>query len=285
MSYTIIIARKGGRSVTVKSELIHERRDRKMEPFYWILTFECLTILLLFSFSLVCFPAYWAITYKGWAYTLLILTLLGLWLARVSFRLLGKYIWENTHLNSYLLYEDRIEFIQYDRTNRVKLQDTFLLGQVEQVFIGRYYALYHYAYKKTGWREKQPIAHILPCLHIVYHNRSEQKVVEIPFYELNDMDLWLTKLQELGTSFQAYVGYMNNMSMARRLEVLADPDYAIPLTYNAPLQQDYNELVQQMDQQFNELIRKQEAATASSATTNITSVQSTSPTDQGGNAL
>lgn len=245
-----------GKSVKVQSDLIHERHDRRMKPSQWILTFVYLFILLLFSLSLIVLPAYRAVSYKGWAYTLLLLTALGLCLTRISIRLLSKYIWESRHSNSYMLYQNRIEFIQCDRKKREKLQEIIPFEQIEKVFIGRYFTLYHYAYKKSSWKEKQPLAHILPCLHIVYADRFVRKVVEIPFDKMDGIDIWLTKLQGLGIPVQAYVGYMSNMNMERRLEMLADPIYVIPFIYKVPLQREYNQLVRQMDRQIREHICK-----------------------------
>ncbi|WP_159883248.1 hypothetical protein [Paenibacillus puerhi] len=123
-------------------ELIHEQTERKMQPFYWILTFECLSLLLLLALCLATLPVIVAFIYQGWVY-LLLPALLGLWLIRISWRLLGKYVWENNHLSRYALYRHHVDYLQYDKKRRDFVQDSVPLQQIERALVGGYYALYH----------------------------------------------------------------------------------------------------------------------------------------------
>lgn len=234
----------------VQPKLIHERRDRKMEPFYWILTFEGLSLLLLLALSLIAFPAYWALLYQGWAYTLLLLTALGLWLLRISIKLLIKYIWDNNHLNTYKLYEDRIEWVEYNKKTRGKREDITPLRQITEAYIGRYLAMYHYAYKKSNWREKQALYHLLPSLHIVYRRGDELETFEIPFYEPKDMEPWLAALQEAGVFVQVFTAIMGGgMNTEQRLIALANPDNIWPYEEVGLFSEAYHQLVIRMDEQ------------------------------------
>ncbi|MEI0736844.1 hypothetical protein VQ056_09440 [Paenibacillus sp. JTLBN-2024] len=77
---------------TTDQDCIHERADRRMEPFYWILTFEVMTFVLALGAGLVIGPLYWAYRYQSWAFLLLILLVPGFWLIRFSVRYLRSAI-------------------------------------------------------------------------------------------------------------------------------------------------------------------------------------------------
>lgn len=233
----------------VQPKLIHERRDRKMEPSYWILTFEGLSILLLFALSLIVFPVYWALLYQGWAFTLLLLSAIGLWLLRLSIKLLIKYIWDNNHLSSYQLYEDRIEWVEYKKKTRIKREGMTPLEQITGAYIGRYLAMNHYAYKKSRWNEKQGLYHVLPSLHIVYRRGIEQETFEIPFYEPKDMEPWLATLQEADISVQVFAVLMGGgMNNEQRIMALSNPDYLLPYEEDQPFREAYHQLLIRMEE-------------------------------------
>jgi len=252
----------------VQPKLIHERHDRKMEPFYWIATFEGLAILLLIALALIIFPAYWALLYQGWAFTWLLVSALGLWLLRISIKLLIKYVWENNHLSTYKLYEDRIEWVEFNKKARSKREDTTPLGQVTEAYIGRYFAMHHYAYKKSKWREKQPLYHFLPSLHIVYRRGMGIETFEIPFYEPKDMEPWLAALQGAGIPVQVYVALMGHkMDTEQRLTSLSKPGYTFPYDEERPLAEAYHQLVIRMDEQAGKLTNPEKSLPSTAVST------------------
>jgi hypothetical protein len=263
----------------LQPDLILEQRDPKMKPIFWILTFECLTIVLLIALALSGFPTYLALKYKGGAYFYFVFTALGLWLTWISIRLLHRYVWDNNHLNHYKLHQDRIEYIQYDKKKRESFEDTIYLGEIEQIVIGRYYALYYYAYKKFSLTEHHSLAHILPCLHIVYSKNGKRNVVEIPIYEQNDMDIWLNKLSELGTPYRVFVNLLTNMNKEQRLEALANHDYSFPYSNNTPFRQACQQLDIQMNQHVQELVQRK------SSSANDSTIQTTSSSSERGSSL
>lgn len=48
------------------SSLIHERKDRKMDPFYWILTFEVMAFLLVLATALAAGPVALLLYHPAW---------------------------------------------------------------------------------------------------------------------------------------------------------------------------------------------------------------------------
>ena len=86
--------RKDVRTMASKPNLIHARCDRKMQPFYWILSFECFSLLIIFGLAMAGLSGYGAAAHGGWAFLLLFLVVAGLWLAWKGYRLLEKFVWE-----------------------------------------------------------------------------------------------------------------------------------------------------------------------------------------------
>ncbi|MFS0840930.1 hypothetical protein [Paenibacillus sp. 1P03SA] len=177
--------------------LIHERSGRRMEPFYWILTFEALTLLLLLALALAAGPVYLAVTFRHfWAYVSLLLIAPGLWLIRFSILTLRAYIWKNRHLDRYSLYKDEIRYLHYEHGE--KEEGSVRLDEADRVYIAYYVAQYHYAYKKTKWFERQSVFHLLPMLYVRYRRDARERILKVPFYELSEIKKWLKHLKQRG---------------------------------------------------------------------------------------
>ncbi|WP_020617629.1 hypothetical protein [Paenibacillus daejeonensis] len=229
-----------------KPNLIHARCDRKMQPFYWILSFECFTLLIIFGLAMAGWSGYGARALGGWALLLLPLVAAGLWLAWKGYKLLDKFVWENTHLSSYHLFRDRLELIRYDKTNRSRTEQTVQLSEIVKASIAHHVAINHYAYKESKWRERQPLAHVLPSLCFVHNTSSGLRAVEIPFYEYQDMQPWLLHLQEQNVPLDVYMRMFNTTDEAGRAMVLTESEDVMPYSYDEALQHNHAYLLQQI---------------------------------------
>ncbi|MFS0723349.1 hypothetical protein [Paenibacillus sp. 1P07SE] len=226
--------------------LIHERRDRKMQPFYWILSFECFTLLAIFGLALAGLSGFGAVQYGGWTLLLLLLVPVGLWLAWTGCRLLSKFIWENTHLSTYRLYRDRVEMERYDKGSRTRSEEVIRFSGVVQASIGHHVAMYHYAYMETKWRERQQLAHILPSLLLVHQSADGLRAAEIPFYDLRDMQPWLERLQALDVPLHVYTRMFNTTDEAGRAMLLTESEDTMSYTYEEALKLRHDRLLQQI---------------------------------------
>ncbi|WP_405081227.1 hypothetical protein ACI48J_00655 [Paenibacillus chitinolyticus] len=203
--------------------LIHERCGRRMEPFYWILTFEALALLLLSALALAAGPVYLVVTFRHfWSYMSLLLIIPGLWLIRFSILTLKAYIWKNRHLDRYSLYRDDIRYLHYEQA--VKEEDAVRLDEVDRVYIAYYVAQYHYAYKKTKWFESQSVFHLLPMLYVRYRRDAQERILKIPFYELPDLKKWLKHFKQRGSiEIWATDLLLEQKTEAEQLSVLRKP--------------------------------------------------------------
>ncbi|MVP01641.1 hypothetical protein [Paenibacillus lutrae] len=172
-------------------KLLQERSDRKMNPFFWILTFECMVILLLAGTAVAAGPVYWAFTSRTvLSFLSLLLILPGLWLVRFSFRTLKSAVWKNNHLSEYKLYENEIRFAYYEEKTR--REGSISMKEINRVYVGYYMAPSHYAYEPNVRRKKQlPTFHLLPMLFIRYREAAQTRVLQIPFHDLIEMKRWL----------------------------------------------------------------------------------------------
>ncbi|MGE6230118.1 hypothetical protein [Paenibacillus chitinolyticus] len=203
--------------------LIHERCGRRMEPFYWILTFEALALLLLLGLALAIGPVYLAVTFRHfWSYFSLLLIIPGLWLIRFSILTLKTYIWKNRHLDRYSLYEDEIRYLHYEQTE--KEEGAVRLDEVDRVYIASYVAQYHYAYKKTKWFESQSVFDLLPMLYVLYRRDAQERILKVPFYEWPDLKKWLKHFKQRGsTEIWATDLLLEQKTEAEQLSALRDP--------------------------------------------------------------
>ncbi|MEY9094633.1 hypothetical protein [Paenibacillus sp. RC84] len=203
--------------------LIHERSGRRMEPFYWILAFEALTLLLLLGLALATGPVYLAVTFRHfWSYLSLLLIIPGLWLIRFSILTLKAYIWKNRHLDHFSLYENEIRYLHYEHGE--KEEGSVRLDEVDRVYIAYYVAQYHYAYKKKKWFESQSVFHLLPMLYVRYRRDAEERILKVPFYELPDLKKWLKHLKQRG-SIEIWVTdlLLEQKTEAEQLSALREP--------------------------------------------------------------
>lgn len=232
------------------SLLIHERKDRRMEPFYWILTFEVMAILIVLAVAMVAGPIVLLWYYREWwAYALLAVGVaLAVPLARFDYRYMVKLVRKNRRLSSYRIYEDRIEATVYDissRSTKAK-EDQIPLKQVESVYASMHAATQTYHYKKTGWKERVPQFELLPILYIVYNSGWDRHVLTVPFYGGDAVDWWLGVLQERNVPIKATSKLLHSHSEADQLEVFDSGTDVFPFPYERNYQIDFRRLMDEL---------------------------------------
>lgn len=232
---------------------IHERADRRMEPFYWILTFEAMAFLLALAAALVAGPVYLAYRFGSWTFLLLILIIPGVWLGKFAVVQLRSAIRKNRLLSRYKLFADRIEYRVYNHTERTVSEDTVLFDRIDRVYVSKYIAQYHYAYRKSKMTEKQPYFHILPILYVVYRSATGRRVLKVPFYENFDTEIWLKELQNRGIALWATNKLLSDLPEEEQLRLLEDASSTMPFPFEHHLQKE-------LDLMLAELERKESAA-------------------------
>lgn len=181
------------------SAIIQEQRQPKMEPFYWILSFEVLAIGMLIGLAvavgpfvlLLLWPSVWM------AFTLLAVPL-GLWMLIKIWRSLLTRIWDNRNRNQYLLYEDRIEYEQWDRETRKAASGRILLREIKDIYYGRYVLMDSHAYRPSKMMERVPKAELMPALYLIYSDGMKDRLLMVPFLGYVEANRWLEVLAPHG---------------------------------------------------------------------------------------
>lgn len=232
---------------TTDQDCIHERADRRMEPFYWILTFEVMTFVLALGAGLVIGPLYWAYRYQSWAFLLLILLVPGFWLIRFSVRYLRSAIRKNRLLSRYRLCRDRIEYRIYHHPDPEVSEGTIPLDRVERIYVSYYVAPYHYAYRKSKFNEHQPMYHILPMINVVYREETDRRVLGVPFFEYFDAEQWLKELQSRDIPIWATAVMPSALPTEEQLPQLEDESNSRPFPFHHHLQKELEQLVREIE--------------------------------------
>lgn len=181
------------------SKAIREQQQPRMQPFYWIATFEMYSLFFLFGLALAAGPFVVMNQWNNkWLWLLLVLVPFGLWVMFYSFISLRERTWQNRHRDQFRLYEDRLEYIRWDTRTKTSKEGTLPLSWINDVVYGRYSALYQYAYRKTGFREQVGLSELAPVLYIRYHDGFRQSVLPIPFITDIEVNQWLEKLLPRG---------------------------------------------------------------------------------------
>ncbi|MFM1653264.1 hypothetical protein ACI7RC_14315 [Brevibacillus sp. B_LB10_24] len=234
-------------------DFIHERCDRRMEPFYWILTFEAMSFVFLLGIALIGGPIYLVYLYQSWTYILLLLLLPGAWLVRFTIRYLRSAIRKNRLLNRYKLYEDRIEYRIYNHSENTVREDAIRFGQIDRVYVSKYISQYDYAYRKSKLREAQPVFRILPIIYIQYRDgMNKKRVLAVPFYENGETEIWLKELQNHGTPLWATNRLLSELPEEEQLGMLDEEVSSMPFPFDRYLQP-------KLDSILNEIERRERA--------------------------
>lgn len=231
--------------------LIHERKDRRMEPFYWILTFEVMAVVMVLALAMMAGPIVLLWYYREWwAYALLAVGLgLGMPLARFTYRYLAKLVRKNRRLSVYRLYEDRIEASVYDADRLNVIEHDISLGQVESVYASVQVVNQAYHYQKTGWTERLSPYDVLPILYIVYSSGWNRRVLTVPFYKDDAVDRWLGTFQKREISIHVIDRMLQSQSEAFQLQIFDNGEDTFPFPYQGNFKLDIHHIALEIERE------------------------------------
>lgn len=177
------------------SLVLHEQRKPKMQPFYWVLTFEMHVLGILLGLAMTVGPLillyYWT---NVWTWISLIAIPVGIYMGIRIWNSLKRNIWFNTHLDEYLLYDDHVEYTRWDPETREASKGSCWISDVKELYYGRYVMQYSYAYRESKMREALPMVELMPMLYLVSTEGMKDRVVAIPFNDAMEANRWLEVL-------------------------------------------------------------------------------------------
>ncbi|SEL28396.1 hypothetical protein SAMN04488688_103373 [Paenibacillus sp. cl141a] len=181
------------------SLVIHEQRKPKMQPFYWVLTFEMhvLGILLGLAFTMGPFILLylWA---NVWTWMSLAAIPAGIFMVIRLSKSLKGHIWNNTHLDEYLLYEDHIEYERWNIETKDSLKGSLRIGDIKAIYYGRYIFQFSYAYRNSKMTESVPMAELMPIMYLVAGEGQAERAVAVPFTDPMEANRWLEVIGRRG---------------------------------------------------------------------------------------
>jgi len=180
------------KGVACMSLLIREQKKPKMQPFYWVLTFEAYTIGLLIGLGLIVGPVMLLLRWPSvWTWLSLLAVPVGIIMFVKLLRSLRKQVWANTHLDRFALYEDCVEYELWDPATGESEQGSVSLTDVTEMYYGRYVLQYSYAYKKTKMMERSPMFELMPVLYLIARSGMRERAIAVPFLDPMDANRWL----------------------------------------------------------------------------------------------
>ncbi|MGG4342611.1 hypothetical protein [Paenibacillus lautus] len=174
------------------SLVIHEQRRPKMQPFYWVITFEMHVLGILLGLALTLGPLILLYLWTNvWTWMSLAAIPAGIFMMTRLSRSLKGHIWNNTHLDEYLLFEDHIEYERWDPETKDSLKGSLRIGDIREIYYGRYIFQFSYAYKKSKMTESVPMAELMPIMYLVAGEGQMERAVAIPFTDPMEANRWL----------------------------------------------------------------------------------------------
>lgn len=229
--------------------LLHEQRNRRMAPFWWIAMFEMLTFCLLLALALIFGPVILLYYYQNiWTYLSLLLIPAGILLSRASFKTLRTQVWRNRNLSTYSLFSDGVEAVVHDETTRQTQTYAFRLEDIDRVYFSQHLIRDAHAFKKAGWFEQVNMYALLPVLHIRYRDIGGMRLLSVPFWDSAAGDVWLNEMRQRSIPIWATLLMITGRPEAEKLELLADDTSAdhFPFRYESNLDQDFKRMVSQI---------------------------------------
>jgi len=218
-----------------KSTVIHAYNEQKVELFWWIVYLVGITVGFIVGLFLIVSPISLFILFGSpWLLILFAFIPLGVWIDIKLVKYTKKMLWENNHLSSYILVENKIETREWDKVYRHTPSERDIpLEKVIKIIASSYIVRQTIRpgphYKKT--------TETAPILYIVYLELGEHKLLTIPFPSHTDQgwDNWLEFLNNhFALHFTASVLYRKDMPFLddfKRLDYLLHSTELVPFLY------------------------------------------------------
>lgn len=178
------------------TELIHELRQPKIQPWYWILMWEVYFIVVLVGLAMMIGPFLLLYGWRnGWVYASFLLTVPGFFIVRGTVRLWAQQLWMNRHRDTYRLYPERLEYDAWDLASREKREGSVALPHIRRVLYGYSVLEGYHLYKPSTFTEQVPQTYAVPTLTMEYSDGWNPGKLSIPMMLNKDISVWLTQLR------------------------------------------------------------------------------------------
>ena len=71
------------------------------------------------------------------------------------------------------------------------LKGSLRIGDIKEIYYGRYIFQFSYAYKKSKMTESVPMAELMPIMYLVAGEGQTERAVAIPFTDPMEANRWL----------------------------------------------------------------------------------------------
>ena len=246
-----------------EKRLIHAYTEPKMElfrrSFYLLIT----TAGFILGTALIAGPVVLIITQPSvWLFLLFVLIPLGFWMNHRILRFTRKLRWQNRHLSSYLLFEHIIEATEWPTAYSTSpIKRKIPLKSVITVAAAPYIV----RRTKTDHGTNQVITQTAPILFILYTEKGENRIVNIPFPRHDDptVNVWLSHLKEklVPIDFTARFLYRKNhkfMDDRERIKYIETSDEMMPFSFSGDWLTDYLFALEAWNERVKERQQKKE---------------------------
>ncbi|MCM3782528.1 hypothetical protein M3231_06055 [Neobacillus mesonae] len=222
------------------SLVIQEQKERKVLPSYWVYIFEIYSLGLLLTLCLAAGPfvliALWP---SIWSYISIAAVPVGIILFMKLFRSLKQWIWRNNHLDHFLLYDDRVEYILWDGETKEKSEGTIRISDIKELYYGRYVVPSNYIYQKKPKSDRYEQIALLPVLYLIHHNGTEEMALVVPFTEEMEANRWLEVLGTRGISLSLTSIIISNLQLTAVPIELREDRYLTPAVFDGNIEREF----------------------------------------------
>lgn len=178
------------------TELIHELRQPKIQPWYWILMWEAYFVVVLVGLAMLIGPFLLLYGWRnGWVYASFLLTVPGFFIVRGTVRLWAEQLWMNRHRDTYRLYPDRVEYEAWDLASREKREGAIALADIRRVLYGYSVLEGYHLYKPSKFTEQVPQFGMVRTLTLEYSDGWKPGKLSIPMMRNDDILAWLAQFR------------------------------------------------------------------------------------------
>lgn len=218
---------------------LHESQESKVSPFYWILRFEVMSILMALGLVLMLGPGVLLLYAQNiWSFASLLLIPAGWLLFRFAFRFLRNSIWRNRHLSSYRLYEDRIETTVYPDPDQTAAETRIPLQAADMLVVSALATRPAANSTASQGLAVSATAHH-PVVWLRYRDDNGlPHLLQLPLSPRGGLDIWMDTLQHRIPFFVTSVPLLL-LPEPQRLEALEDGYRLHPFHYSGDLYGDF----------------------------------------------
>ncbi|MDU5142312.1 MAG: hypothetical protein E6230_09010 [Paenibacillus dendritiformis] len=178
------------------TELIHELRQPKIQPWYWILMWEVYFVVVLVGLAMMIGPFLLLYGWRnGWVYASFLLAVPGFFIVRGTVRLWAQQLWMNRHRDTYRLYPERVEYKAWDPASRGKREGSIALADIRRVLYGYSVLEGYHLYKPSKFTEQVPQFGMVRTLTLEFSDGWKPGKLSVPMMRNDDILAWLAQFR------------------------------------------------------------------------------------------